>query len=474
MSEKVSIFQSGKFTVVAGMMWRPLGTDPRAETRAAARMMGTRYGLVVQTASNGLLSGFLPAMSPVKARTAYSGAIWIANAIKTPTIYIRNLPNGEFWVVAATPGNLDVRSDQILPEEQTKQLIDQFLSESMGGASQDNPHRLVIDGDRKPASLMIDRHESVHLSFDDLIAGVAPDKADRVTQLVGVKPGQILAVAAIVPIAAAGYFGWHLIEEQRAKREFEAQRAALEHQRVVAQQMENEAQVRMAQAVVAAMRKDTETPPPQIVLDRCRQTVRGLSQDLGGWRLNKITCAPNGAGADVSYVLQGMSSGGIGTNGSLLYAAKEHFDTVPNIDFAGGQATLHVNGDAVPARQPIAPVQAPTYMDVLNNFVSHFQLVGQAYQDLHFKLDAPTPKSITYIDPALEKSNSEQKFKPVPPERSYRVGALMVFGQGMWMLDEVQMKWPFVTIQSIELTPTSEDQDGYRWTIQGTYVTAHS
>jgi hypothetical protein len=460
--------------MVAGLIWRPLGTDPRGETRAAARMLGTRYGMLVQTSDNGLLCGFLPALAPAKARNAFSGAIWLANAVKKPTLFIKNLANGEFWTVATTAGNLEVRSDQILPEDQTKQLVDQLLAENLGGADADKRFHLVIDGTRLPASAMIERFEATYASFDDLVGGVIPDKNERVTQLVGIKPSQVLAVAAVIPIALAAYFGWKAFDDLRAKAAFEAQRAELEHERVISEQLQNEAQIRMAQAVVAAMRDDTATPAPAEVMGHCRQAVRSLSLNLGGWRLTRVGCAVNGSGVDLSYVLDALDAGGYGTNGSLIYAVKERYGLTPNIAFADGQATLHIAQDTVPARTGLTPVQAPHYADVLNGFVSHFQLAAQAYSGLHYKLDAPSPRAATYVDPAMEKSNGPQRFKQVPADRSYREGGMSVYGQGLWLFDEITMQWPFVTIKSIDLTPSGTDSDAFSWKITGIYVTARS
>lgn len=475
MSDKVLVLQVGTTPIVAGLSWRALGTDPRGETQATARMLGARYGLLLRSGDGRLLSGFLSALAPSRARRAVSGAVWLTNTVTAPTIYLRGFPSGEFWLVAAEPGNLDVRTDRIAHDDEIAQVLDMLLSEN-SNAEPDKKYHVVVEGDRRPSGHMFTRYEAEGDTstgtLAELLKGSTPTKSERVTQIIGIKPAQVIAVAAVVALCFLGWATYHWVQHQREQAQFEANRAAMEHQRLVAEQLKNEAQLRMAQAVVQALAQDTATPPPEQVLKNCMTTLRAAGNDLGGWRLTHVDCATNGAGATMTYALDDVSAGGLGTNATLMDAAKTKYNVTPAIDVASGRATVAIPGTPLPNRVGLTPIEAPPYQQVMREFVTRMQLIRDSYQSVSYTLSTPQPKNVTYLDPAQENSSNPSRFVKVPADRTYLIGNMNVTGTGLWELDGFALDWRFLTIHKVELIPSGSDADNYQWRVEGVYVSA--
>jgi len=471
MAERSILIPAGSATAVAGLSWTKLGKDPKLELKSNSKMLGSKHGLLIETPRGVQLLGLVSVTAPSRARSAISAAAWLANASEVRVLFIKALPNGEFWVLCAGAGELDQRTDEIVHEEVAVQIIDMVLSDA---SHDDNGKiRIVVDGDRYPNSNMIDRFDRENATFAELVRGYTPTKAERVRKIVGITGGQLLAIILIIAAIAVAVYAYELYEQHLRDEEIARQQAELQRQHLTAEQIKTETDLRITRAVIQAVAEDTATPPPDALLKACVATLRRVGDEIAGWRLGQAQCAPTGTNVDFSFnLLDGVAA--TGTNASIIETAKKRFGVTPSVAIENAHASLSINVPPPDARPALTPPQLPRYGDIVEKFGTRFQLLHQEFENVHVTMGTPGARPITYLDPARENSQDPNRFAQVPVDRGYRRGTVQITGTSLWQIEQFSLAYPFFTIKKIEVTPSGSDPDAYQWSIEGEYVASRS
>lgn len=467
MARRLHITRVGRHKVVGGLAWRDTPGDTpqevRDQIRGAAEAFRSRYGLLLESSRTEV--GFVPEIAQKDGTGAYSAAAWLAHAHGEPLLFIKALPNGQYWIVHTDAGYVDPRTDEVCGEEEARVLVDAIL-DSLAIAA--DPVSVVIDGDRKPSAVMLDRINTLtDRSLESLLEGTSPPAQARIRQMVGVTPGTLAAVFALLLLAGAGYGVYVMWHKYQREREFERQRAELAQRDADAARLENEAQLRMKLAVDQAAASDTNTPPPDLIVTRCADRVQALGANVGGWKVLDAECDVTGASLSVR-VQQPTQENSPGTAGSLMAVAEQRGFAV-SVQPAQGQATLSLSLPAPAPREALKPSQFAPFNDVLRSLMSRLQLAKQAAVGLTYVVNAPAPKVVLYLDPRNEGKQGAERFTPVPAERTYLQGVVSIDGRNRSLLDSFSLDYPILTITKATYTPTDQ---GLAWHLEANYVTA--
>jgi hypothetical protein len=473
MADRSILIPVGSATAVAGVAWTVLRQDPKQEVKTACRNSGSKHGLIIETPSGRRLLGLVPVSSPSRAKSSYSAAAWLANATLVPVLFIKLLSTGDFWVLCVKPGEIDHRSDDIVQEDGAIQIIDLVLSDSQHDP-ENAKMRVVIDGDRSPNSRMLAADKKrEHATFADLVRGYAPTSAERIKKIVGITAMQLVVVATLAAILAGGYFAYQMYEDGVRAAEIAAQQAELQRKKLTLQQIKTETDLRITKSIIAAVEEDTATPAPEAIIKACLATLRGVGDELAGWRLSQVQCSPLGTSVDLSYQML-VDTGAAGTNASLISQSRARFGIAPSILLGANRAELQLPLVAPPNRAALSPPQLPRYPTVVEVFGTRFQMLQQGLDAVHVTISSPARRSIQYLDPAKEGSQDPSRFVQVPDDRGYSKGTIQITGTNLWQLEQFSLAYPFLTIKKIEATPSGSDSDAYQWRVEGEYVSSRS
>jgi hypothetical protein len=348
-------------------------------------------------------------------------------------------------------------------------LIDGMLMEATH--DRESKLRVVTTGGTPPHSMVLERVEPEEAKFEDLVKRKPARSSLRAKQLAGITPLAIVGMFAFVALCAASYGAAIYIKKVREQQAFEEmQRAALE-QKLITERLENMAQLRIAQAVQNQIRTDTATPDPMHVIRACVNQVARAGLSIGGWSVSRVSCDANSGAASVTVDNRGPGSMDLGTNASLMRAVEERGWTA-TLPLQGVSATVALPAVDVPAvRAPIKVEQLPLAIDYQRNFATTFQLANLGDRQLQAILGEFKDRGIIYVDPAMDTSQDPTRFKPVPPEKSYRTGTFSVQGNNLWSIDSIRFDQPYLKLEAIEVTVSAGN---YQWRMNGAYYVSNS
>jgi len=459
----------GNQTVVGGLIWRDTpGDDPaaiREQVRAAAAGARSRFGVRLESVA-GSQVGFLPDTAPSIMRSKPSAAAYLALTHASPVLYIEEMPDGRYWILRTAEGYVDPRTDVLLESGDAGRFLDDLLEQI--SASGDEMPDLYLVGE-SPSSNMLSRHEGgiKTRNFPTLVEGIPAPKRAQIKQLIGITPATYLAILGGVVGLALLYGGWIAYVKYEANQKFERERAALAARDLEALRLQNETELRMRVAVENAAKEDTATLSPTELITSCARHLDALGARMGGWNITMVECDGKGMGAVVRLEAP-KASEQIGTAATLLRVAEARNLTVA---FApeNAAASVMLPFAGMQARDGLMRNAMPAYTNVMRGVLSRLQMGRAAINTLSYQVTAPTPRTATYVDPAMDDSADVAKFKQVPPEQTYRKGTLTLRGQGRWSLDAVSLEYPFITINKLELRPGSAGN--VAWQLEAHYVT---
>lgn len=469
------IFSHQNVPVVIGLTWVPLagaeGVSTKHELRDAVESTDERnatQGVLLETVEGRAYGGILPSNAPAGAARAYSGAGWLAQSVPDRVLLVDLVRAGSdpiWWVVAASPGAVDLSTDRLLREDQATELIDRILFDAYHSAV---VVRVVIQG-RPPASdhlaqlpleadLPIEEHSRksrrVEGTFADLVGDDPPDKLVRMRQIKGVSRSLILVVvvAGIVLALAAGALQWR--KHVQASAELAKHQADAERKRLSSQALIDMRDVRIAEAVAKALVADTATPRPASILTGCADIAAQVGAVAVGWKVETITCEP-GKPARIAWART------YGTNSALVAWAKHR--NIHEILVAANGAAIIMTVPLTPgsARPAMLPPDLPDAQGVIWFHGTQLQQFEHGFESTA-SLSEAVPKDISYQTP----DDTKQRL-PVPTDKSYLVGKVTITGSGLYQMRQVPLDYPYFTVTKVLLTVR---EAAVKYNLEGIYV----
>jgi len=320
---------------------------------------------------------------------------------------------------------------------------------------------------------MLNRVDREQLTFAELVRGYTPGSAERVRKLVGITTGQVVSIAVVAAVLAGSYYAYDLFDQSVRAAALAAAQADLQRQHLTLQQIKSETDLRITRAVIDAVTEDTATPPPDRLIKGCLSTIRGVGDQIAGWRLTQVDCPKSGDSVNFAYqVMEDVSSGA--TNASLIAMARARFGRLPSIAMGTDRAALTLPLDVPANRTTLTPLQLPKYQEIVEKFGTRFQLLHQDIEAVHVTISPPAARSIQYVDPAHDSPGDRARMAEVPAERGYNKGVIQITGNSLWQLEQFSLAYPFLSIKKIEATPSGTDPDAYTWRLEGEYVSSRS
>lgn len=466
--------QVGRALAIGCLRWEYLPEihpDYRVEVKVAAARHEAKIGCLYEPKSGKMGVGLLPPDASREARSAYSAAVWLATVESRATLYIEQMPSGRWWILAIDDrGNLDKRTDVILPTSQAVELIDSILDEARGMQS---PLRVLQGSPQVPLTNLLERAPREHLRLEELLTGAPPPEA-KLAQIVGLTPAAYLAIAAAAVVAMAGVAGYSIMQRWRAEQALEQARRAAEAAQIENARLASMTQIRIAEAVTRALDEDTRTAAPRAVIAGCLDAFHTVGQDVAGWAVDNLECDINGASARVTLVGQRLAQRGrpAADNAALLGATRAN-GWQPQIDSEQARAVFTVSRPAPPLRAGLKLDALPIGTAVQEFVMPRFQRVAALGRGFSPQFHTPTERAITYADPAMDHDTSNPaRFKPVPPERSYRVAKITISGDNAEILRNITLDEAIITLTSLRLQPQSRGQA--KFVLEASYVLARS
>lgn len=464
MSE-LTLLDVGKVKAVAGLSWVPLAGDetssPAAETKRQAKASGTRYGVFyANDAGRYRLVGLVPQELGRKVVGRIPVAVWLAESVQTPTIYLEALDDTRtrYWVLSVRPGALDPRTDQVMSDDDAIALIDEVLGDALSTQTRVD---LIVGGDGySPSSHMIERAVRRNAKLADLLAELSPPRS-KIGQLVGIPPVVYMAVAGIVVSAGIVGGAWYLNQRYHVMQSESSRAAQSAAQAAEQARLQALAEQRIAEAVLTALREDTGTPAPSDAVRGCLSLTGQFPARLAGWSLEEISC-PLGATAPQARYRRGTAlRGGMATHIGLNDAATA-LGLGVNLELMADSATLTGKPLALDSRAPLTIEQMPGMKELSLRLSTDMQVLNSTLAGTSVQLKAPTARTITYPDPARDGGPPA----PVPDLQGYRKGTITVTGNGAWALTSVPLDQPIVSVKSITFR---NNGNTLNWTLVADY-----
>lgn len=463
------IITVGKHRAIAGLYWTRSAEElsPHHEIKLLAKEIGTRWGTIQRAPDMSWWLGLVAPDQQKAAKDAFSAALWLAESVTQPTIYIeaQDARGTRYWVLAVRPGAIDPSFDAILPEDEAKKLLDRKI----GTAIQSREEvRVVVGGQGlAPSSPVIDRSEPERAEFSSLVG--PPPKSARIEQIAGIKPATVIGLMTFVGIIAASLIGYQFYQEhQRQKRyEEELARAAAEQARLA--ELSNITQLRVAEAVRLAAEEETATPSPRLALDACLGMTAVYPPMLGGWRLTTIECDFAAGSARATYARRTSDRRANPTYEDITLAARAR-GMEAGIDLGQDAASITQTMD-LGARRPGRQRDALSPIgDVLTQVPSALQIIENVGENVGVRFEPAQPRPILYRDPENEAAEGAAAFKPVPEDQGFRKGNFTLSGNAFRHAGDAagSLDHPMVTLTSLRLV--SAGMHTYQWSLAGTYI----
>lgn len=462
----------GKHTALLGLDWRQPavreGVTDKQAVREQAERLGARYGVVFETADGRIFVGLLPPNAQARATRAYAGAVWFADAVSEPTLFVRNLGGGNYWVVFARPGELDPTTDKILEEAKAVDLVDKVLSELQ---DEDVKARVYFDGGPVPNAAMFQTAAPEPLELAMLLVRAEPRAPMRPKQLLGIKPVTWVALAALAALVGAAIALKLWLDHLAEQRELERMQAALMAQSANTGAIDTLTDAKIAQAVLRELDLDTRTESPRLAIARCTELYSKLGAGRAGWRVATIECQREPAQAQVNFELGAFGTRAVGTNFALDRYAQDAFRLKPSFNADGMRAQLSLPLTVTTLREPVKPAELPPMRDVMLTLGTRLQLAKLADEGFGAQVQAAQPRAVLFEDPAKANEEGAMRFSPAPDGKTYRAGQIQVTGRSLATLFGLSLELPYLRIDKIFLRPSF---NGLEWTVEATYVVATS
>ncbi len=425
----------------------------QAEFKAVLRTSGTSYGVIAPGPEQGYtLAGAVRANASRK-RAKLSGripaAMWLAHSVQRPTIYVEVVEGG-YWVLAASPGEIDPRGDVALSGDEAAQLASRILSEAVEAGQEPElvvwptieamPAAMPLPGATRTASL-------------EALLSATPPKA-RVGKHVGL-PTWVPMAALVVVCATVGYTGFEKISTAvENSRLAEAARRDAERQEANRLLAERELQQRLAEHAQSHLDAMLDTPSPTDAVDACLGATHRLPAMLGGWYLSAIDCDEMGQ-AQGTYT-QSDSLRGRATQATFRSAAERRGY---KSDYGWFQSTASIQLPAPPLalRNPPQISSLPGTLPASTALSSHGQRVAAMYEGVTFRAERPQDIDL----PALEGQEVTA---------AYRTSKLRIDGTGLWSMPGIIPEGGNVALSRITLT--SDETQRWTWVVEGQFITA--
>lgn len=467
------LYQVDRQIAIAGLHWSSLERLDDAERlkdlKRNARERDARFGLVHQTHQAGeggvgvrAIGGLLLDAGVTTPQVAVSAAAWLAEARRHErVVFIDAIGNGNYWVVATSRGQIDLRADQVLDARTTIERVEAIVGDSYGT---DDQYIVYVNWEVPLQSALISRLATHASRFIELVAGTPAKPEWRLRQLLGVTHFQLAAMAVVAALAVIGLVAAQLLKRLQAEHQLEMEREQARLMQVEADRLQTLQEVRIAEAVATAVGEDTMTPDPDQVVRACVDAYQHLGPRLGGWTLESASCAPAGDALDLNYVQRDTLT----TNRSIS-ASAQALGLSAEIDVQGGRAMVHLPLRTPVVRDPLRLEQLPRWRELAVELPTRLQLLRRGGSVNQAQVGAPMERSVMFRDPAKE--GQSVAYSEVPIDRSYRRGSVTLSASSLWSLPRLSLDYPFVTLTRLELRPQGAS---VQWTLEATYVVGNS
>lgn len=458
--DDTALFKFQGRQMVFGLSWRALrhsdASMRREEAKESARVAGANFGALIESSSGRSMIGFLPTATEVNAKKAISGAGFLACSVDKRTWLVVPLPDGRWWLAKVRPSEIESKGDLVGTSEDIGKEIDNAYADAQreGG---DEPPRILIADTLLPDSQVLAGNDQAYevINLKTLLTDSAVARRARFTRILGVPPEYILGAAVVVGLCALLAGGWYVHQNHQEQLALEAAQrdAALRAQQQA--QISTLREARMLRAVADALAADTKTPVPSSISQRAARDVLVFNPEAAGWLMKSATVSASSIQSDWTY-----PRGSIGDNATFLSYA-ESIGGIGSVTPDNRGASIMVPVASIPSRESLTLLDLPTEYVASYHLGTWLQRLAVSYPDVKVAIDAPTPKSITYIDGS--------KPTPVPDNRTYKVGKFSANGTSLASLASFTPDFHYVTVSSVSLQIQGTSND-YQWHADGTYV----
>ena len=403
--------------------------------------------------------GLVIGEKPAAAKGAFSAALLMAQASSADYLWVEQVKDGYYWVVAFRNRSVDERTDRLLREDQVHEFINELIDSDQEYKL--DPYSVMIDESNVERS--ISRHfrmaEATH--FENRIGGPEYFTDDRyqVKALKGMSKQAVLALVGLPFILAMTVAGYWWYTDYQLELEAERARAALEKEKLI-EPINKDADVRetrILEAVSRSLRADTVMVPGDDLIPACIGYFYSIPRTAGGWSLQSIDCASQGT-AIANYV----RDNGIGTNLTL----KEQFENAffpGNVDIGAVPFTF----DAI-LGDPLKLDEIPLRTDYFDAWVVPMQMARNLNPSFNYNITAATTKSIQYLDPEKERlgQTGANALADVPPQFLYKEGRFILNGSSIASLEHFDFYEKNIKVANLVMTFSS---DSLSWQMSGTY-----
>lgn len=423
----------GKELLALGLTWDSLASSSDVPLReriadAASRVaIGAVSGVLWKTKI-----GFVPSKKVDKAGQAAVGRLSAAAIVcalaekhSTQLVVIQRLRDGKFWVGSCEADGFTHLNDSVVTLEAAVEYLNSMVGDLKVGflltgvrelCEASEPLRALINAERAKEKPRVTEAGLWEVAADEELNF----KALRITKRLGTPVAVIFTVFLVVLVLAVvgGAFLWY--KQVKAQEQLEAAQRDIAASNAAAAQAKDLREARIQQAILAALKEDSETLSPTLVFSRCYASMAVLGRSLGGWGIDSGKCVASGDKIALTLQLKLGSVGasdGVGTNTSLIEAAAFYKGTV-SVATGLRQATAVVPVGAFALRPPVQDVSAfPSMKNVLESVGSTWQYAFASGVDV--SLSPASSRSIVFKDPAKEGNPPDKQFEPVPDDRGY-------------------------------------------------------
>lgn len=438
-----------------GLHWQPLkgmpGKTQRQEAAQLMRLEKAKFGVVHDAggsmtlvgAARGTISGSGPLVS---------GALTLA-ARDTPCLLIARLANDVYWVCQAGKGNFAYDTDELVDAQAAVERIRFWFQrrQAMNLGPSEMPFYATPDAELQAPGLA----QAERLELEQLFGGNPPPNA-LLQQLGGRSPKEriVLSTAAAAALLLLAKAGWDMRQARlQAAEELRQQQEALQLQ--VVQDNQREAAIQLA--IAHALKQDTQTAAPTALLNACERAANDMGLMVGGWVVDTITCDLMTQRIETSLVARAGVPHAIGNPRSLEQASRAlgmelAIGSALNLASLSAPIALEprpaLTDPAALPRWPTWQVETGTALVTRRRTVPGFVALVQD----------PTPRVITFIDPAATNDPTAPATATVPEERAYREVTLTVDVRRPRDVPIAQLDAPNTRLTKIEIRRGSDGQ----------------
>lgn len=444
------VVKVGRRKALAGLAWVPLtSTEPvrvRKEAKERARDLGARHATILQfDGAEYALAGILahpPARYGMRPSGMPAVAAWFAASCACPTIYIEKLASGQFWVLAASRFDFDLRTDVILTAAKAAELVAEVHD---GWVMQGVQPTVVAQSRGDVESLPLPCSVGVG-TLTSILEG-APPKQAACRKIVGIPAWVPAAAVAVLVATGASFVGVRVSEQLERGRQSAALAAAEAQRQADAGIAAGEARQRQAAAAQAALDARLATAAPVDAVQACLDGADGLPSMLGGWVLDQVTCE---AGKLVATYRSDEAA--LPTESSFRLAAQDA-GLSTSVKWFEKTGAVELPLPASEARAQVLAAELPSQSRVGEDMASYYAAASRTMPGVSGMLAPPKPVQLQPIDGAA-------------PEPNFAEGVFTASGAGTWQIAGAIPNRNYLQVSKI----TVAGKYG-AWTATGTFVT---